>query len=473
MKVDKYSANDERRILIGMIVDKTALGTISAHWNGDMFLSKWANIIGKWCVEFYQRYGEAPQESIEQIFMAWSKQNPRNPEVANVEALLGELSGEYSEHNHESNSQLLIDTAGNYFEEVRLRRLAEQVSGLLKTGRVKDAANLTAASTRLELGAGAGIDLLSDKEAIWSTFAQQTKPIIEFPGDLGIFYRNALKRDRFISFIAPEKTGKSYLLLDLAWRAICQRRKVAYFQVGDLSADEIKLRFLVRASRHPEESTDPYGKWPCKVQWPVSIEGPRGSGDIATVRYKKITFKQPLCPAKAWRECRKFIKHRLRSQESYLRLSVHPNFSVNVEDIKSVLEGWAIGGWSPDVVVIDYADVLAPPSGYSDVREQINQTWGQMRSLSQTRHCLVATATQSTRSSYEARTMSRQHVSEEKRKLSHVTGMIGINVYGEEREAELLRLNWLVRRQGKYVVTRCIHVASCLALANPIVLNTF
>ena len=101
-----------------------------------------------------------------------------------------------------------------------------------------------------------------------------------------------------------------------------------------------------------------------------------------------------------------------------------------------------------DVVVIDYADLLATDSR-DDFRHRENLKWSNLRGLAQIFNCLVVTATQSDANSYSARTITKKHFSEDKRKLAHVTGMIGLNQTESEERDEEMRLNWVVLRRGK------------------------
>ena len=50
MKIREHSKNEEKQVLIGMIVSKTILAKIAAKWTGRMFKTGWANMIGNWCV---------------------------------------------------------------------------------------------------------------------------------------------------------------------------------------------------------------------------------------------------------------------------------------------------------------------------------------------------------------------------------------------------------------------------------------
>lgn len=307
-----------------------------------------------------------------------------------------------------------------------------------------------------------------------SAFSRETDDIVHYEGALGKFFRNSLKRGRFVAFMGPEKSTKSYHLQNLAYLALTQRRRVAFFEVGDMTEEEVKTRLYVRAARHPDES--PTGKWPCTIRYPTAIHAPAedDQGGIATADFEDRQFDQPLDGALAWEVCEKLMKNRVKSKNQYFWLSCHPAGTIGIPGIRSILEGWELqDGWTPDVVFIDYADLLESSDKRADRRDQINDVWKEMRALSMSLNCLLVTATQADADSYEKRTLSRRNFSEDKRKLAHVTGMVGINMLAEEKENDVARLNWIVRRKGKYSSRRCVHVASCLALANPCVVSTF
>jgi hypothetical protein len=241
-----------------------------------------------------------------------------------------------------------------------------------------------------------------------------------------------------------------------------QRRKVAFFAVGDMGQDEMIQRLMIRSTRHPEKA--------CSVEVPISIESNDGAPSIET---KTKKFISDLNWQKSWISCKKTMTQRVRSKESFFRLSVHPSDSISVDGITSIVKGWSRDGWVPDVIVIDYADILLPPTGSIkfDSRHQIDSTWKRLRSLSNSLNCLVVTATQSDAASYDVKTISKRNFSEDKRKLAHVNGMIGINQTSEEEDIGVFRLNWVVARRGKNKSNRCVYTAGCLDLGNPAVLS--
>ena len=79
----------------------------------------------------------------------------------------------------------------------------------------------------------------------------------------------------------------------------------------------------------------------------------------------------------------------------------------------------------------------------------------------------MVTATQANAASYKADLLFMQHFSEDKRKLAHANGIIGINVTAEEKVREVCRLNWVVIRERDMAPTRVVHCAGCLAIGNP------
>jgi len=205
--------------------------------------------------------------------------------------------------------------------------------------------------------------------------------------------------------------------------------------------------------------------YPKKIKYPIRI-GKKGSGNTE-VRRKIKDIKNKLSWRDAKRACKKIMKSRIKSKDSYFRLSCHPNSTLSVRSIQSVLQNWIRDDWVPDIVIIDYADILDMNYQGLEGRDRINETWKRLRSLSQIFHCLVVTGSQTDAGAYKKEVITRDNFSEDKRKLAHVTGMIGLNVTEKEKERGITRLNWVVLREKAFGVYKCVHVAGCLDVANP------
>ena len=476
MKIEPSDGRAEREVLAGMVMSGPVLGRIASRWGKGkgLFASRWANLVGGWCVEYWRRHEKAPGRHLESLFSSWAEKSPDDDMTKLVEQFLSGLSSEY-ERSGDLNPEHIVDRAGELFARVQAEDTIERMRGDLEAGKPREAIDRALSLRRVELGSGADEDLLTDEALVKSIFERQAEPLITYPGDLGKFFGPVLGRDRFVAFLAPEKTGKSWFLMDLAWRAIIQRRRVAYFEAGD-DHEETRIRFMVRAAKWPDQSTN--GEWPCIVKWPRAIRAPAQARDgespgVAEVKWDDKSFPKPLDAARAWKACERFMTEEVKSKKSWLKLRCHPSKSLSVPNITATVQSWKLEGWIPDVVIVDYADILAPIDGRQEKRHQEDDAWAALRALSQREHILVATATQASKESYGRWLIDRKFITEDKRKLAHASAVVGINVAGKEKVDQIFRLNWIVRRKGAYFASRCIHVAGCLGLANPAVLSSF
>ena len=450
MRTRRVDGGQETAVLTGMVVSDSVCGRLAAQWRGDMFASRWANIVATWCVQYHSDYGTAPGGDVEHLFAAWAD-SAAEDDVRTVEKFLHHLDDGWD--GEDVNSEYLVDTAGQLWNRVRLARLADDIQGGLAGGDTERAAKAVVGWSQIEVGQGTGIDPFRDQQAIRDAFTSKSEPLVTYPGDLGVFMGDTFERDAFVAFMGATGRGKTWWLLDLAWRAMLQRRRVALFEVGDMSQAQVLRRLGVRAARQPLRAR--------RVAYPVALEVVDGEAQVET---EWRTYDDDLDPQTAWQAMTKRAKGH---SDTLFRLSVHPNSSLSVAGMTGILDVWARDGWVPDLVVVDYADILAPPAGVQDLREQINANWKALRGMSQARHCCVVTATQADAASYTATTLRRGNFSDDRRKLDHVTAMIGINSTAEEQELGVQRLNFVKRREDEYTEARCCYVAGSFSLGNP------
>jgi hypothetical protein len=466
MRVEQRDGTTERKIIIGMIIDPAVLGRIAPRWGKDTLKSKWSNLVGGWCVRHWQLYGRPPGKDIEGLFTAWADDSKDTETVGLVESFLHSLSGEYEALARDFNSQFVLDMADKYLNEVKARRTIELAAGHLDGGDLDLALAALESWARVETASERPVDLLQDMNEVDAAFEQKDmESIIEYPGDLGVFFGDQLCRDAFVCFMGPEKRGKTWALLDVAWTAMTQRRKVAFFGAGDMTKRQVIRRLGVRAAAVPLK--------PRTVKWPTDIVR-HPDEKQAEVKYEEKRFEHGITKAQAREAFESIAKSRVRSDQSYLRIACHPNNTLTMGMVKDELRAWERQGWgTADVVVIDYADIMVEPKGSRDEREGIDQNWREMRALSQTLHGLVVTATQTKASSYDAKTIEMKHFADLKKKLAHVTGAIGLSQTILEKQKGIMRYNWVVLREDENNPYRCCNLAQCLALGNPRVRSTF
>lgn len=457
----------ERNILTALIVDDEFLSKIrKVLIPADCFENEYAQNLAQWCIEFYDEYGKAPGKNIETIY-ASKIRGDESAKDSLLEKLLRSLSKEY-EKGIPVNSAYLLDEAKKHFNKLGLKRLAEDIETSLIAGNIEEADERVNSYSRVEIGETCTINPFEDAEAIQNAFQHTEEDLIQFSGAVGEFFRGTLQREGFVAIQAPEKRGKTWMLLEMAFRAVKQRRRVAFFEAGDMSQNQIMRRFMTRLTGIPDRQAN------CgKYQYPTAIKHVPTT-EFADVVFEQRTAEKPLDWKTAYHKAQEFMKRTRIAGRNTFKLSCFPNSTLTVRKITSMLQEWERKeGFIPDVIFVDYADIMAPEDSKKDFRNQVNDTWKALRRLSQERHVLLLTATQADAESYKANVQGMGNFSEDKRKLSHVTGLFGLNQKEDEKQAGVIRLNWIVLREQEFSMNRCCYVSQCLRIGRPIIQSTW
>ena len=455
MKVKTKKGGAEREVVIGMITSREVLSQIAPKWTSKgMFSSAWSNIIGNWCVDYYNKYNKAPKKLIKSIFTAWAEEQTNEDTVNLVSTYLESLSEEYDTQG--VNAKYTVDRASELFNKVRLEKIKLQLEGLIETGDLTKAYSLLTQANRIELGLGSGVDLFQDKSSMLSALnGTKNDILINFPGPLGEFFGDTLERDGFVSILAPEKRGKTFVMMELAWQAVTEGKKVLFLECGDLSQRQLLYRFATRAAGRPIKAK--------QYNYPKKIYKNFEDAD-ATVETDVRQPMKDLSPEDVWKKFDAIAQK--NPKLPLLKVYTYPTMSITVKDIVELSKTLGRKGWQPDVIVIDYADILAPVNGGIDTRHQINETWARLRGLSEQNNGLVITASQADAKSYKNDLLSMDNFSEDKRKFAHVTACFGLNQREMEKKNDVMRLNWIVRRESESLTSKVVYTAGCRSIAN-------
>lgn len=459
MKIERFDGEEARTVLIGMATDPTVLARLAPHWTPNLFGNRWADLVSGWCVKYHAKYGTAPNADLEDSFRAWASRTRDADLVALIEKFLHCLS-EQAGSSAPRNSEHLIDLARKHFDSVRLRKTAQEIQGFLDKGDVEAAERARNAAPRVELGSASWIDVLDCPEVVGAALERaKTPPLIEYGGDMGEFFdhRDCFHRDCLVGVMGQKGSRKSFWMIDMAWRAMLNHNRVAFFSVGDMSQLQVMNRMMARACGQPLKAGT--------VEVPVHLDV---SGNV---RHEPRHFPHPLT--------RDVAVHKMRELSTShdamdrLRLTCHPSRTISVTSIEAALLDWANSGWVCDVCVIDYADLLSSSDPKDSGRDVINTTWTLLRSLAHKLHALVITATQTDAASYGVDVLTRSNFTDDRRKIDHVNAMIGLNATAEERRKQITRLNLIALREGSYDEYRCVQAAGCLSLCDPCIVSSW
>lgn len=490
----------ERRIITGMIVSTEYLQQVNRFWNVKMLSASSARIIATWCIDYFREYEKAAGRDIEDIYLKQKRKGLSEDKAEWIEDILSSLSEEYE--REQFNFEYLLDETKDYFKEQHLKQFAENIQDQIQAGNILDAEREALGYASVVQEATNCINPFASAQKFKDAFKEREKPLIEFPTTkngrkaLGEFWNNELTRGAFVALMAPEKRGKTFMLMELALRAMKCGCNVVFFQAGDMTEAQQLRRLGIYLTKKSDQ------KRYCKAMYaPVAdctfnqnntcdkdvrecdfgiYEGDKKKWEYDELIEAFITYPEyrpcyncneykgviwlkhtEAVPVVTWKEAYKKAKAFQKRYNSHFRLSSYPNESLTVSEIKSLLAVWEQQeNFIPDVIIIDYADILAPDPDVNrlDFRNQTNKIWQRLRSLTQEKHCLVITATQAAASSYKQDVLSLTDFSEDKRKYAHVTAMYGLNQSAEQKKMGILQINELLVRDSDFEHSKGVQV---------------
>lgn len=447
--VEAADGQDERAVLYAMLTDQTVLARVAAKWERNLLGAGWMSEVARHAVGYYGKHGTPPGRLIRNELKGWLKRVPESV----GEAVAGFVRGldDYAKAAPPDPTGL-VELAERVFNLAKVDALIEDLKQAIANNDTTAVKNKLDAHRPVVLKPEDGIKVMTDAAAVERTLAVPAGGLFRLKGDVGEFCGNVFERQAFVCLFGVEKSGKSYMLMDLCHAALMTAKlKVAMFQCGDLSESDTLKRWYARLLNRPVEAGT--------YQYPTGLRRSSGGVEVDTEeRCQPARMAQIPTVAALDKKMRAVFKTKFDP----LRLVVRPSGTLTVPEAELVIQGWRADGFKPDVVCFDYADILACSNPRLDKRDQINDVWLKLRSLAIKYDCLVLTASQAKAKAYGIQTlMDMSHFSDDKRKLAHATAVMGLNATTEESDQQVMRLNWIVRRNAKANSKRAVYAAGC------------
>jgi len=348
-----------------------------------------------------------------------------------------------------------------------------------------------------------------DNQILWDEIVG-----IDFIGRVKTFDLTIEKHHNFVA--ENVLVHNTFLLLEIAMRAITKKASVAFFQAGDMTESQQLKRICVYLAKKSDKI-----KYCQQLYIPVKdcllsqldlCDKDDRESDVGPLEHlhkpddkniwkarKRINFQElftayqkepdyspcyncrkwkehgavwlkprpPVAPLRA-SEAKKALSKFFQKYKRSFKLSSHVSGTLSVKGIRGILSIWEQqDGFVPDVVLVDYADLLTDET--TDFRHRQNEIWKGLRGLAQERHCLVVTVTQTDADSYGRDTLRLKNFSEDKRKYAHSTAFYGLNQdsKGKEKKLGLMRINELVIREGDFSPNNQVYVMQSLQIGRP------
>jgi replicative DNA helicase len=426
----------EKEILTGLITDDKYIKEIQQFFRNELLQIPYVKTISKWCFEYHKKYDKAPQSDIQEIYNSHSNKGKIDEtQLELIGKFLSQLSDNYEKAN---NVALQIDKAERYFKSRKIESLRDDLSAMLVADKIEEAEKSIGKFERVSRPSTIGIDIIRDN--INHILFEDSDVLFRFPGALGDMVGDFCRED-YALIAGPMKRGKSFWLQEIGLRALVRNLNVIYYSLEMSEKKMLKriFQYFTGETKKEEDILLPFFKSNAIEYKEVAKKGL--TGDSILKKRKRIE---------------KMINN------SSFRLCSFPTGSISVDDIKIHLDNLDhYNHFVPDVIIVDYADILAPERQSSkEERHRSNDTQKALRGLAQERHCLVVSASQTTRNTL-SKDIDQEDIAEDVRKLAHATTVIALNQNKEDKKKNIMRVGMMVVRDDEFHVDDEVIVLEC------------
>ena len=447
MKREKLNTINERDIVYQLIVSDKFCREIVPIINPKMLEVVYVRTIVIWIKDYFQKFKESPKKNIIKLYRSHVDELRDEDLQNNILTFIERLDKDYDKIKV-TNEDFAIQNAIKYLRMRSLKNFSEDIDSYIESGDIEKAENCVTKYRKVEAASGEGVSLLDDFDIVTEAFTEEQDLLFRYPGDFGQLMGD-VNREDFIAFLAPMKAGKTFSLIDVGIESLKNNLKVVMFSLEMSRTNMIKRVWKALSGQCTKDM---------EIEIPYFVE----DGDKWRIETKIVEKKASSILEVQKRQ--KSLKRLFRGGS--FRIYAEPAYSLTVEGLENKLDDLAYEGFYPDVVIIDYSDIMAP-SEKGEYRQQIDGIWKRLRALAQKRKCVVFTASQTNRGAI-SREVESSDVAEDIRKIAHVTSMISISKTKFCKQNSIAIYSQIAVREGQ-PETRKVIATQCLALGRPVI----
>jgi replicative DNA helicase len=258
----------------------------------------------------------------------------------------------------------IIETSLDFCRKQKLKEAMLKSVKLLKTSSFDEISQVINEALKLGSDSNFGHDYLKDFEQRFLFKARNPTPT-GWP-EIDTITHQGLGEGELGVVIAPTGAGKSMALVHLGAEALKAGKNVVYYT--------LELADTVVGSRFDS----------CITNVPLN--------DLSS-------FKEE-------------IYEKVQMLTGKLIVKEYPTKSASVNTLKNHVEKLINRGFKPDLILVDYGDLLRPITTLKEKRHELETIYEQLRALAQIHNCCVWTASQTNRSGLNAEVITMESISE-------------------------------------------------------------
>jgi replicative DNA helicase len=326
------------------------------------------------------------------------------------------------------NVEYVFSSLEKFFRKSILSEAIQQCAGLLDNGNIDQIENVLQVALKKRLqsfNAGQRLpELIKNLATIEESNQNYVKLGIKALDDRGIIP----KRKELFLFAAPPKGGKSWGMIHTTVKAMLAGKKVVYISL-EMSEEVLGQRLaqaIFNCTKHPSVAKDIL-----QVSNANTVNWARG-GIVAKGCIEDDAIQATMLK-------------RANNNAYYNNVMVKafPTGQLSIGELKAYLDNLeTTEHFAPDVIVIDYADLLRfGQKNGDDFRIALGQVYADLRGIAVERNAMVVSASQINRMGAMAKKIDMTHVSESFAKAAIVDNMVIIQGTPEQRNAGIAVLH--------------------------------
>ena len=445
MKREKIDLLNEKDILVGLIVSDEFCKEISLIIDIKDLQVDYSRVIVSWIKPYFEEFGKAPKTDILKLYRSHISEISNESLQNNILTFIEKLDEKY---NSKRNDAYAIQEAIKYLKSRNLQNLSQDIEAYITSGDIDKAESLITRYRKVEKESGESVDLLNDADIVRESFTEEQDKLFSFNGAYGRLVGD-IHREDFVAFLASMKVGKTFTLIDCGIEALKNGLNVVMFSLEMSRTNMIKRVWKSLSGQVTED---------VEITVPEFVQ----EGEKYRVE-EKIVHKKASSILEVEKK-QKSLKRLFRGGN--LKIFAEPAYSMTVEKLETKLDDLNHNGFIPDVIIIDYADIMLPSNSRLDYRNQLDDIWKRLRAMAQKRKCAVFTASQASRGAIN-KEATADMISEDIRKLAHVTSMVSISKDEYCKNHSLAMFSQLAVREGEPITERVI-ATQCLSLGRPV-----
>ena len=142
------------------------------------------------------------------------------------------------------------------------------------------------------------------------------------------------------------------------------------------------------------------------------------------------------------------IVEQVKDIKGHLIIKEYPTKSASTQTIKSHIERLKKRGINPDMIIVDYADLLRPVKSYGEKRHDLESIYEDLRSIAQTYECPVWTCSQTNRGGLNAEVITMESISEAFNKCFVADFIFSLSRTAQDKQANTGRFFIAKNRNG-------------------------